>query len=268
MLITNSLGQYIPASSFVHKLDPRLKLIACVVYAICALSIGNAYQLMWCAISVIAILLASRISCREFCSAFKPVMTITLTVTLFNAFLLHTGDPILTFGVITLTKQGIYTALLYGIRLSCVLALGEILLMTTTQMQLADAFVALFSPFARIGFPAREMSMICSLMFRFIPVLAQDISSIIDAQVSRGAQLSSKNPLKRIAYIPSVVVALMASSARHAQDLARALDARGWRLRANNQRTKQLIYATRDLWVFLFMFIFVAGNILLGHIIF
>lgn len=268
MFITQSLGQYIPASSFVHKIDPRIKLIGCVVYAACTLSITSVWQLMWCTSSVIAIILASHISCKEFFSAFRPVVTLTLTVTLFNAFLLRGGDPIFMWGIITLTKQGIYTALLFGARLSCVLALGEVLLMTTTQMQLADAFVSLFSPFARIGFPARELSMICSLMLRFIPVLAQDVSSIIDAQVSRGAMLTSKNPLQRLAYAPSVVVALMASSARHAQDLARALDARGWRLRANNQRKKRLIYLACDIWAFLFVLVFLSGNILLGHIIF
>ena len=104
--------------------------------------------------------------------------------------------------------------------------LGGLILLTTTPTQLSDAFDRMMAPLARLGLPAHEVAMVFSLMLRFVPTIADETSTILDAQSMRGGGLDEGGPLRRIRAIVPVVVALLASCLRHADGLSRALDAR------------------------------------------
>jgi len=143
-----------------------------------------------------------------------------------NLLLVRSGDVLVALGPLMITAGGVRAAVLYSLRLVVAVLAATLLLLTTTPMQLTDAFDAGLAPLARIGLPAHELAMVFSLMLRFIPTLADEASAILDAQTSRGGALAEGGVVQRIRSIVPVVVALLASSLRHANGLSRALDAR------------------------------------------
>ena len=221
-----SIGQYVAADSPIHRLDARVKLICIVALLVGVFSAGNAAQLVLVATAVAGLLLMARVPAGSVLASVRPLVAFLAVLSLFNLLFERTGDVVAELGPISVTSGGVAAAALYTARFAVALVAGSLILLTTTPTQLADAFDRMLSPLSRVGLPGHEIAMVFSLMMRFVPMLADEASAIIDAQSLRGGALGEGGPVRRVRSIVPVVVALMASGLRHADGLARALEAR------------------------------------------
>lgn len=243
---TIQLGQYIPTHSIIHALDPRVKLLCSIMYAACAFTIHTGGQLVFHALALIAVIHLSRITKDELLRCITPLFGIVALVAITNIFLMQDGTRLWSWGIFSITQEGLQNAGIFSLRLVYALIVGNMLLMCTTQMQLADALDSLLSPLARLGFPAHEIAMVFSLMLRFIPVLASDARAISEAQRLRSTQVTRTTLRTRLALLMPLVIALLSCSYRHAQGLGRALDARCYRAHAKRNPWHPLVLTRRD----------------------
>lgn len=264
MALKLSLGQYYATDSIVHALDPRAKAICAVTVMVSVFFVHTPVQLaIGYAFALLAVVLA-RIPASKVLGSIRAVIFVLLVLSVFNLFLVNTGDVLWQLGFLRITTDSLAAALLYSLRLVIGVIMGALVLLTTTPAQLTDAFDALLAPLARIGLPAHEIAMVFSLMLRFIPTLADEASAVMDAQTARGGSLSEGSPLHRIRAVAAVLVALLASSLHHANDLSRALDARCYEGGAARTHWHPLRMRVRDWLALVFTAAFVGGLILVG----
>ena len=226
MALRLSIGQYYPAESPIHRLDPRAKVGCALVAMASTFLIRTPLQLALGIALALALVAATRIPVTKVLESIRPLVTILVLLGLFNLFLVRDGETLFACGPLVIGAEGAWAAVLYSLRLAIAILMGALMMLTTTPTQLTDAFDAALSPLARLGLPAHEIAMVFSLMLRFIPTIADEAQAIADAQRTRGGALGEGSPLHRCHAIAAILVALFASSVRHANDLARALDAR------------------------------------------
>ncbi|MBR2683986.1 MAG: energy-coupling factor transporter transmembrane protein EcfT [Atopobiaceae bacterium] len=241
-----SLGQYWPASSVLHRMDPRAKIACVLAIMVSVFFIHTPQQLALSWAVALGLVLLSRVPVTKVLRSMRPVVTMLMLLAVCNLLLVRSGETLFSLGPLTITSGGVWAAVLYSLRLVGAVTSAVLLLITTTPTQLTDAFDACLAPLARFGLPAHELAMVFSLMLRFIPTLANEASAIIDAQTARGGGLAGGSPIKRVRSIVPVVVALLASSLRHANDLSRALDARGYEGGAARSHWRPLHMELRD----------------------
>ena len=221
-----SIGQYFATNSIVHRLDPRAKVCAALAVMVSVFVIATPVQLAVGFAFMACVVAASRIPLAKVANAIRPIVFVVLLLSLFNLFLVNTGDPLVVLGPLRITTDSLRAALIYSLRLIIGVLAGALILLTTTPAQLTDACDAMLAPLSSVGLPGHELAMVFSLMLRFIPTLADEARAVMDAQTARGGALGEGSPAKRIRAIVPVLVSLLASSLRHANDLSRALDAR------------------------------------------
>ncbi|MBP3892712.1 MAG: energy-coupling factor transporter transmembrane protein EcfT [Atopobiaceae bacterium] len=221
-----SLGRYVPADSPIHRLDPRAKIVCGVALMVSVFFIQTPVQLAFGWACALALVLASRVPAGKVLESIRPVIAVLMVLSLFNLLLVTSGDTLVSFGPLRITTDGLWAAVNYSLRLVVAVIAANLILLTTTPTQLTDAFDALLAPLSRIGLPGHEIAMVFSLMLRFIPTIADEASAIVDAQTARGGALAEGSPIRRVRAVVPVIVALLASSLRHANGLSRALDAR------------------------------------------
>ena len=264
MALRLSFGQYYQAKSILHAMDPRAKIAAALIVMFSSAAVLTPAQLAFELAFGIAVVALSKVPIRKVLSSVAPLAAMLLILGLFNLFFVHTGDVLVELGPVTITSDGAWYAVCYPLRFSVCVLMGALLLLTTTPAQLSDAFDSLLSPLAKLGLPAHELAMVFSLMLRFIPTLADEASAITDAQAARGGAIEQGNPLQRLRAVGSVVVALLASSAHHADNLARALDARCYVGGAERTHWHPLHMETRDWIVLAITLTYVVVLVLLG----
>lgn len=221
-----SLGRYVAADSVLHRLDPRTKIVCGLALMVTVFFIHTPLQLAFGWACALALVKLSNIPFGKVLSSLKPIIAVLLVLSVFNLLLVTTGEPLLVAGPVRITTDGLWAAVNYSMRLVVAVIAATLILLTTTPTQLTDAFDALLAPLSRIGLPGHEIAMVFSLMLRFIPTIADEASAIVDAQTARGGALAEGSLVQRVRAIVPVIVALLASSLRHANGLSRALDAR------------------------------------------
>lgn len=241
-----SLGRYVPAKSVLHSLDPRTKLVFGLALMVSVFFIHTPVQLVFAWSAALGLIAASRLPVGKVLASIRPVMAMLLVLSVGNLLLAREGATLLAIGPLRVTSGGAWSAVNYSLRLVVAVVTATLILLTTTQAQLTDAFDALLAPLARVGLPGHELAMVFSLMLRFIPTLADEAHSVIDAQTARGGALAEGSPIRRVRAVVPVVVALLASSMRHASGLSRALDARCYEGGATRSHWHPLALHVRD----------------------
>ena len=226
MALRLDIGQYYAARSPIHALDARVKL-CCALALLVAVFFGHTpAQLVESAAVAVGLAALAHVPARRILASVKPLLVVLAFLSLFNLVFVQAGDTLLAAGPLCITTGGAWAAVLYTVRFACALVMGSLILLTTTPTQLSDALDRMLAPLSRVGLPGHELAMVFSLMLRFVPTLADEASSIIDAQTLRGGAFDEGGPVQRVRAIVPVVVALLASGLRHADGLSRALDAR------------------------------------------
>lgn len=240
-----TIGQYIPGDSFVHKLDPRVKILLSFVYIIVLFIVNNYSGYIFITLFTVLMILIAKIPFKYLYKGLKPILWIIIFTAVLNA-ILTPGNTIYKIGRITITDKGVYLAVFMVLRLVFLIIGTSLLTLTTSPIALTDGIERLLSPFKRIGIPAHELAMMMTIALRFIPTLLDETDKIMKAQMARGADFESGNVVKRAKSLVPILVPLFISSFRRADDLALAMEARCYRGGEGRTRLKQLKIEKRD----------------------
>ena len=245
MLRDITLGQYYPKDSAVHRLDPRMKIVAVIAYIVLLFMVQDfiGYGIVF--LFVVLTVAVSGVPFGFILRGMKPILMSLVLTFLINLFL-YPGTVLWALGPLYITEQGLHQALFIACRLILLILGTSLLTYTTKPMQLTDGFESLLSPLARFGFPAHEIAIIMSIALRFIPMLIQEADKIMKAQQARGADYESGNLLQRMKSLIPLLIPLFIGAFRIAQDLAMAMEARCYRGGRGRTHLHQLKLSRRD----------------------
>lgn len=226
MLNNITLGQYYPADSAVHRLDPRMKILLLVAMIVAIFLCGN----LLAYIPVIGVLALasylSKVPFRLLLKGLRPLRFILVFTFILNLFFLQGETPLLNLGFTVITREALLTAIQYSLRLVLLVLFSSLLTLTTAPVTLTDGLERLLSPLRVIHFPAHEMAMMMTIALRFIPTLLEEADKIMKAQSARGADFESGNLIARAKAMVPLLVPLFVSAFRRAGELAMAMEAR------------------------------------------
>lgn len=220
------LGKYYAAESFVHNLDPRIKITCVFATMIVVLASGSYAAMGICAVFIVAAFAAAHIPAGQAWHSIAPLMFIVVITAIINIFFEHDGAVVAKLGPIVINQGGLHLALFMAIRLTLVLFAASLLTLTTTSLDLTDGMEGMLRPLARIGFPAHEFAMILGIALRFLPQFITELNIIRSAQASRGARFSANIFRGGLQSLTSLLVPLFTSAFRHAETLSNAMEAR------------------------------------------
>ena len=226
MALRVSIGQYYSADSPIHRLDPRVKLVATVGFMVSCFFVSNAATLAVAAVAVGAAIACAHVPAGRLLAQIRPIVLFLVVTSVINLFFVQTGAPVFELGPVRIFTGGIAAALLYTLRFFLLLLAGSLLMLTTQPVALTDAAEALLRPLERLGVPVSQVALILSIALRFVPTLAQEAQNIVAAQTARGADLDGKSALGYARACVPLLVPLFASALRHAENLGRAMEAR------------------------------------------
>ena len=240
------LGRYIPGDSFVHRLDPRSKLLAMLIFLVVVFWANNVVtNLIMLVFTGVAIFL-SHIPLRFFVNGVKPMIGIILFTTMFQILFTHQGTPLFSIWFIRVTDFGLSQALLIFMRFMLIILMSTILTLTTMPLSLADAVESLLKPLRVIKVPAHEIGLMLSLSLRFVPTLMDDTTRIMNAQRARGVDFGEGNLMQKVKTIIPILIPLFASSFKRADALATAMESRGYQGGDGRTKFRQLSWQSTD----------------------
>lgn len=266
MLTDITIGQYIPHNSVIHKLDPRIKIIATFVFIIAVFMAKSFYSYLLLFLFTISVILSSKIRFITVLKSIKPIAVLIVFTALINMFLNGGDDILIKFGFLTVTCTGIKSAVAMSLRLVLLVTGTSLLTYTTAPIMLTDGIESLLSPLKKIGFPSHELAMMMTIAIRFIPTLLEETDKIIRAQKARGADFESGNVIKRTKALIPVLVPLFINSFRRADDLALAMECRCYRGGEGRTRLKQLKIQRADIFGLVIMTVFISAVVILNII--
>jgi energy-coupling factor transport system permease protein len=264
MLNDVTFGQFYPAQSFVHKLDPRIKLLALITFIVLLFVANNFYSLFAVALIICIAIAAARVPFGRVLRSVKAILFILIFTAVLNLFF-HGGEHLLCeWWIIKIYREGVIFTVFFVLRLFFLVMASSILTLTTTPVSLTDGIESLLKPLKYIKFPVHELALIMSIALRFIPTLIDETNRIISAQKARGADFESGNVFKRIKAIVPILIPLLISAFRRADELGDAMDARCYSGSKDRTKYKKLKFGWRDLIAFLTFAALIAGVVLLN----
>lgn len=241
-----TIGQYYPVDSAVHRLDPRVKLAATFLFIIGIFCVDNFLGFGLAILMLALVVKKSRIPYSYLLRGLKAIFILLIFSVVMNLLLNRQGQPLVSFWIITITDQGIYTAAFLGLRLILLVLGSSVMTLTTTPLELTDGIEKAMRPLKKIRIPVHEIAMMMSIALRFIPILLEETDKIMKAQQARGADFESGNLLQRAKSMVPILVPLFISAFRRADDLATAMEARCYRGDVGRTRMKEMIYSKED----------------------
>ena len=262
MLNDVTFGQYYPAKSVIHRLDPRTKLLALIAIIVLIFVSDNFYSLFACGLVIIISIAAARVPFGRILRSVKGIIFILLFTAILNLFFYKGKNLLWGWGIITIYREGIIFTVFLMFRLFFLVMASSVLTLTTTPVELTDGIESLLKPLKYIRFPVHELALIMSIALRFIPTLIDETNRIISAQKARGADFESGNIFKRIKAIVPILIPLLISAFRRADELGDAMDARCYSGSKNRTKYKKLKFAWRDLAAVFAIAVLIAGVVL------
>lgn len=259
-----AFGQYYPADSVLHRLDPRAKVIASVAYIVAAFLCKNTFAFALLLLSTFVLILVSRIPLRVVLRSIRALLFIMIFTAVLNIFwVADTAEgavPLVNVWIITIYPKGLYHAAFILVRIvSMVISTGLFLTYTTSPIALTDAIEQLLRPLAKIKVPVHTFAMMMTIALRFIPTIMEETEKIMSAQKARGADFTSGNLVHRAKALVPIIVPLFASSFRRADELATAMECRCYHGGEGRTKLRILHYHARDVLGLVVMALFIAA---------
>ena len=249
-----TIGQYFPGHSFIHKMDPRMKLIAAVLYIIVLFVASRPLGMALGIALVVLMYMISGISAKLVVKSLKPVVPIIIFTAILNLFfLVGDGEPIFSLWFLHIYREGVAMAIMMAVRIMCLIAGTSLLTYTTSPIELTDAIEVLMGPLKKIKVPVHEIAMMMTIALRFIPTLIEETDKIMNAQKARGADMETGSVVQRAKALIPILIPLFVSAFRRADELALAMECRCYRGSVGRTRMKQLEYQKRDFVALAFM---------------
>lgn len=265
MLRDITLGQYYQTESVIHRLDPRVKLAGTLLFIVSLFFFNNFLGYLIAAAFLALVIKLSHVPFKFMIKGMKSILFLLLITVVFNLFLTP-GEALVSVWKLTITKEGLKTAVTMAIRLAMLIIGSSIMTLTTTPNNLTDGMEKGMRPLKIFHVPVHEVAMMMSIALRFIPILLEETDKIMKAQIARGADFESGNIIHRAKALVPLLVPLFISAFRRANDLAMAMEARCYRGGDGRTKMKPLIYQKRDKLAYLCILVYLAAGIGLGRL--
>lgn len=262
-----TIGQYYPAESRIHRLDPRVKIV-CTLLFLVSLFIQNSllgYVIATLYLGVVIHL--SKVPLKYIVKGLKPIVILLLFTVVMNLFLTQGGEVLVQFWVFTISENGLRSSVFMAVRLMYLVAGSSIMTFTTSPNGLTDGMEKLLHPLNRVGVPVHEVAMMMSIALRFIPILLEETDKIMKAQMARGADFESGNIIQRAKAMIPILVPLFVSAFRRANDLAMAMEARCYHGGEGRTKMKPLRYKSRDKMAYALTLIYLVVIFCVGRFV-
>ena len=262
-----TFGQYYPSHSRVHKLNPAVKILLSIAYIVAVFLVSDKNWYLGfslCALFVLLITAISKIPFGKMLKSIKGIMFFILLSAILQIFFNKNGTPLWENGFIT--DKGLLSAAFIALRITLVVLGASILTFTTSPVEIADGIEVLLAPLKIIKFPVHEFALIMSIALRFIPTLLEETDRIIKAQQARGTEFEGGLFKRAKALIP-VLIPLLISAFRRADELADAMDARCYSGSKKRTKYKKMILSVNDVIAFVVVGAIVAGAVILNGVV-
>jgi len=260
-----AFGQYYPANSPLHRLDPRVKIILTILYLVCSFLCKNVLSYALLLVSALALIIIGRIPLRIVLRGLRPVLFVLGFTAVLNIFLTKGEMLLFEWKFIKIYVEGLYSAVFIMIRIfALIVGAGMFLTYTTTPIALTNAIEDLLSPLKIFHVPVHTFAMMMTIALRFIPTLSEETEKIMTAQKARGADFSSGGIISRAKALIPVLIPLFVSAFNRAEDLATAMECRCYH--GGDGRTRMNVRHVRfvDIIPLVLIVVFGAGIILLN----
>ncbi len=261
-----TIGQYYPANSIIHRLDPRIKLIGTFVYIVSLFLFESFWGYLLTGAFLLGSILLSKVPFKFILKGLKSVIFLLLFTVCFNLFLVP-GETIWELGFLKITKEGLSNSAFMAIRLISLILGSSLMTFTTTPNHLTDGIESILGPLKVLRVPVHEVAMMMSIALRFIPILLEETDKIMKAQQARGADFETGGIIKRAKALVPILVPLFISAFRRAGDLAMAMEARCYRGGKGRTKMKPLKYKSRDFLAFVFFVVYIAAILVLNKVV-
>ncbi len=246
-----TIGQYYPADSLVHSLDPRTKLMAVLLYIVGLFLVKNPLWYIPFLIITLTEFRMAKVPFNYFLKGLRPIIILLLFTFVFRT-LATPGDVMASFWIFEITREGLHKGIQLASRIALMIVEASLLSYTTTPKEMADGLAEAFRPFKKIGLPVDEMSVMVMIAFRFIPVMLEEAGELMDAQASRGVEFENCSVFTKTKNIFSLLMPLFVGSIERSADLAMAMEARGYSPGRERSKMFPLKYSPKDRYVYIF----------------
>ena len=249
MLRDITLGQYYPAESIIHRLDPRVKFAGTILYIVTLFLFKTFWGFIPVVLMLAAIVALSKIPPKFIFKGMRPMLFLLIFMVLINLFMTR-GEVIWSWWKLSISREGIRTAGFMALRLILLVTGSSVMTYTTTPTALTAAMERIFAPLKVVKFPVHDVAMMMSIALRFIPILLEETDKIMKAQQARGADFENGGLIKRAKAMLPILVPLFVSAFRRAGDLAQAMEARCYHGGEGRTKLHPLKYKKCDLAAF------------------
>ncbi|MCC8023564.1 MAG: energy-coupling factor transporter transmembrane protein EcfT [Clostridiales bacterium] len=260
-----TLGQYFPGNSPLHRLDPRAKILLLIALLVLIFLCSNFYSLAAVFVIIFSLIGISRISFRTVLRSIRPVIYIVIFTAVLNLFY-GDGEVLVQVWRLTITDDGVYSAIFMAVRIICLVVSGSLLTYTTSPTALTSGIESLLKPLTVFKLDVHTFAMIMTIALRFIPTLIEETDKIMSAQKSRGADLESGNLIQRARALIPILIPLFISAFRRAGELAYAMECRCYRGGGGRTKMKRMHMSWMDGAATLVVIAFYAGILLLNTV--
>lgn len=266
MMSDITFGQFVDTNSFLHKLDPRTKLLSLIAYIVFVFVAGNFLSLGLLAVLLLACIFVSKIPLKMYFKNIKAILPIIIITALLNVFYTDGGRVLIDWWIFTITTNGVYRAVFMALRIILLILSSAVLSYSTSPTSLTGAIESLLKPLQYIGLgnAVHTMAMTMTIALRFIPTLIEETNKIMNAQKARGANLDSGNIIKRVKALLPILIPLLISSVRRAYELAEAMECRCYNGGKGRTKYRVMKYKGIDLTAAIILLAVFAGVILLN----
>lgn len=258
MLKDITLGQYYPADSVIHKLDPRVKLFSTIIYIVALFLVNDILGLILVTAFLVFMIGLSKVPFSFMCKGVRAIWVLIVITAVCNLFFTQGQDVIFHWNFINITEQGVHNTIYYTIRLIFLVVGTSVMTLTTTPNKLTDGMEEGLRPLSGIGVPVHEIAMMMSIALRFIPLLAEEADKIKKAQMARGADFEEGGLIQKAKGLIPILVPLFVSAFRRANDLALAMEARCYHGGEGRTKMKPLKYKSADYGTYVVILVFLA----------
>ncbi|CEG24393.1 Energy-coupling factor transporter transmembrane protein EcfT [Planococcus massiliensis] len=239
-------GRFIPGDSLVHRLDPRAKLLFVFLFIAIVFVANNALTYLLLLVFTLLVVFLSKIRLYFLINGLKPVFILLIFTFLLHIFFTKEGDVLFQFGFIEVYEEGLRQGIFISIRFLVLVFITSILTLTTSPISITDGIEVLLGPFKRVKLPVHELALMMSISLRFIPTLMDETGKILKAQMARGSDIGSGPIKERIKAVVPLLIPLFVSAFKRAEDLATAMEVRGYRGGEGRTRYRQLDWRLID----------------------
>ncbi|WP_288529856.1 energy-coupling factor transporter transmembrane protein EcfT [uncultured Secundilactobacillus sp.] len=254
-------GRYIPGNSWVHRLDPRAKLLLCFIYIGVVFFANNFWTYLLLTVVLLGSIILAGVPARIFIRGLRPLFWLLLFTVVIQIFFGAGGHVYWQWGVFSITHDGLVSAGLILMRFVLIILISTLLTFTTQPLAIADGIESLLNPLRKVHFPVATLALMLSLSLRFVPTLMDEATKIMNAQRSRGVDFGSGGLRQQIKTIVPILIPLFVNAFQRAVDISIAMEARGYRDGENRTKYRQLKWRSADT-ISLVGFVIMAGLVI------